>query len=783
MPSTYSPNLRIELIANGEQSGTWGTTTNTNLGTLIEDAISGYVSVSITSADQALTANNGSADQSRNMILNLTTTTTADFNVYIPPAEKFYVVRNTTAYNATIYCSTVLGNTTAAGTGVTILPTSTTIIFSDGTNVRVAIDSFSASSLVATSLTVNGNTTLGDSSSDTITLTGTVQPGVVISGSSSGNALRITQTGAGNALVVEDSANPDSTPFVIDASGKVLVATTTPKTTGVGSAAMQIFGGTAPLSFIREADSSTAINLEFAKARASGAILASGDTIGRLYFSGSDGTAQIPAAYIDAAVDGTPGTNDMPGRLVFSTTADGASSPTERMRIDSAGNLGLGVTPSAWSTSGVLQLPLGGNISASAGIGISGNAYFNSGWKYISTTGASQYVLSGNTHIWYNAPSGTAGNAITFTQAMTLDASGNLSLSNGTLSITKGTGSTTYREGITLEGVGTTTDHVSPCIAFSGQNINAAIWSSRAGGGYGGNLIFATQGGSIGNPTERARITSGGYFKASNNGGYAGSTGDYHEFRSNQAALSCLRIDTTSASLTTHIIEAITATTAGTGWAFHRMYSGNAADLEFTLRGDGNGYADGTWNNNGADYAEFFESATGDALTLGATVVLDGNKVREATDQDPVSAIMGVVRPKEPSKASMVVGNTAWNKWANKYLTDDFDRYIMEDHNVVEWTDEEGKLQSYESHNIPAGVTVPDDAVVKTHDDKGNKFQHYKLNPAWNPDAEYVNRENRPEWIIVGLVGQVKILKGQPVNDRWIKMRDVSATVEEWMIR
>jgi hypothetical protein len=222
---------------------------------------------------------------------------------------------------------------------------------------------------------------------------------------------------------------------------------------------------------------------------------------------------------------------------------------------------------------------------------------------------------------------------------------------------------------------------------------------------------------------------------------------------------------------------------ASSAYNFLATRSTNDTDTEHTLRGDGNAYADGTWNNNGADYAEFFESATGGALTLGATVVLDGDKVREATSQDPVSAIMGVVRPKEPSKASMVIGNTAWNKWANKYLTDDFDRYIMEDHNVLEWTDAEGKQQSYESHRISASMIVPTDATVKTHDEKGNKFQHYKLNPAWNPDVEYVNRENRPEWIIVGLVGQVKVLKGQPVNDRWVKMRDVSATVEEWLIR
>jgi hypothetical protein len=140
MPSTYSPNLRIELIATGEQSGTWGVTTNTNLGTLIEDAISGYVSVSITSANQALTALNGAADQSRNMVINLTTTTGAGFNVYIPPADKLYVIRNSSAQTATIFCSTVLGNTTAAGTGVAVPAGREMLVFSDGTNVSAAVD-------------------------------------------------------------------------------------------------------------------------------------------------------------------------------------------------------------------------------------------------------------------------------------------------------------------------------------------------------------------------------------------------------------------------------------------------------------------------------------------------------------------------------------------------------------------------------------------------------------------------------------------------------------------
>ena len=166
---------------------------------------------------------------------------------------------------------------------------------------------------------------------------------VTIDQAGAGGGLRITNTGSGNSLLVEDSANPDSSPFVIDNGGFIITGATTNQAANLatGNARLQILGGTAPLAFYRDADSSTAINLEFAKRRATGGVLQSGDTIGRLYFSGNDGTAAIPAAFIDAAVDGTPGTNDMPGRLVFSTTADGAATPTERLRITSTGALAV----------------------------------------------------------------------------------------------------------------------------------------------------------------------------------------------------------------------------------------------------------------------------------------------------------------------------------------------------------------------------------------------------------------------------------------------------------
>lgn len=131
--STYSSNLRLELITTGTQAGTWGTTTNTNLGTLVESAISGYTTVVVTSTAQALTANNGAADESRNAILKLTTSgVAAAFAVYAPPSPKEYTIYNASSYTATIYNSTVLGNTTAAGQGVAVPAGTVMTIWSDG---------------------------------------------------------------------------------------------------------------------------------------------------------------------------------------------------------------------------------------------------------------------------------------------------------------------------------------------------------------------------------------------------------------------------------------------------------------------------------------------------------------------------------------------------------------------------------------------------------------------------------------------------------------------------
>jgi hypothetical protein len=170
----------------------------------------------------------------------------------------------------------------------------------------------------------------------------------VLAANSASDALRITQIGAGNALVVEDSANPDATPFVVAADGTVILGNTTSVPVWGFANPLQVWGGFGYVSQGRFSNDAFSAFHTFVKSRSTTpggfTVVQSGDEIGRVAFAGADGSAYIAAAQITASVDGTPGTNDMPGRLVFSTTADGASAPTERMRIDSTGGVGIGST-------------------------------------------------------------------------------------------------------------------------------------------------------------------------------------------------------------------------------------------------------------------------------------------------------------------------------------------------------------------------------------------------------------------------------------------------------
>ena len=170
-------------------------------------------------------------------------------------------------------------------------------------------------------------------------------------------ALETAEAGAAIAFIQQPGERAR-----IDSSGRLLVGTSS-SVAALVNAGLQVHG-TAGSSWITSARWSNDIDnpgYVFAKSRGASVgtrgVLANGDFMGVIYFTGDDGTNFINSASIAAVVDGTPGTNDMPGRLVFSTTADGASSPTERLRITSAGLVGIG-TSTAEST-----LHVNGNIT------------------------------------------------------------------------------------------------------------------------------------------------------------------------------------------------------------------------------------------------------------------------------------------------------------------------------------------------------------------------------------------------------------------------------------
>lgn len=203
-----------------------------------------------------------------------------------------------------------------------------------------------------------------------------------------------------------------------------------------------------------------------------------------------------------------------------------------------------------------------------------------------------------------------------------------------------------------------------------------------------------------------------------------------------EASVRSLILENSNASFISEVQLTNAYRAANSGYSFHRMYSGNVSDVEFSFRGDGNGYCDGAWNGGGADYAEYFEWADGNPDNQdrrGYSVSLVNNKIKIAEEGETV---IGVV-----SARPGVLGDGDIGRWTKKYLKDDFGSYLL--------------------------------------DENGNR----QLNPEFNPEEEYISREDRKEWSAIGLVGKLRIRKGQIINPSWIKMRDISSEIEEFLVR
>jgi len=298
-----------------------GAITNGSVGYVTSTGNIDNVNTGTFTVGQVLYLSPYSAGQLMNTIPPTGITVQVGMVTYVDSSAGKIYVKQTTPLN--VPASIISGTVAVAngGTGLTSFAANG-IVYASSTS---ALSTSSTLSFDGTTLTATGNAIISDNSANA--------------------ALRITQIGAGNALLVEDSANPDATPFVIDSGGKIKngyltdwSGITAPRigvdANNSAAFATTSFGyNTAAPIFSSVVGGGTTFG--------SNTIVSSGQNLGRYRWYGTDGTAPILAASMEALVDGTPGTNDMPGRLVFSTTADGASSPTERLRITSAGAFGL----------------------------------------------------------------------------------------------------------------------------------------------------------------------------------------------------------------------------------------------------------------------------------------------------------------------------------------------------------------------------------------------------------------------------------------------------------
>lgn len=213
----------------------------------------------------------------------------------------------------------------------------------------------------------------------------------------------------------------------IDSSGRLLVGTTTARTVpayGVPNIQNESTSHeNASLALISNSNTTASPALVIAKTRGTSngsfTVVTSGDALGVIHFQGGDGTQLVAGASIAGESDGTPGANDMPGRLVFRTTADGANSPTERMRIDSSGKVGIG------TSSPLSVLDVQTNVAERRSIRFSGTGASNAEIHCTESGGFNRELTLGAQNLCFYTGSSSA---TTRAEAARIDSSGNVGI-------------------------------------------------------------------------------------------------------------------------------------------------------------------------------------------------------------------------------------------------------------------------------------------------------------------------------------------------------------------
>lgn len=199
--TTYSQSLKLTLIGDGEEAGTWGGTTNTNLGTLLEQAITGVQTIPMSNADVTLTSIDGTADQARNAVLVVTGTNAAVRDIIAPLVNKQYLVINNTTGGFAINIRASSGFSVSIPNGASVF------VYCDGTNFYSAQQSYTTGNF-----TVGGNLTVtGNTNAAAATFTGNVAALNIstanVTASGAVNAATMTITGALTGNVATFSGN------------------------------------------------------------------------------------------------------------------------------------------------------------------------------------------------------------------------------------------------------------------------------------------------------------------------------------------------------------------------------------------------------------------------------------------------------------------------------------------------------------------------------------------------------------------------------------------------
>jgi len=232
----------------------------------------------------------------------------------------------------------------------------------------------------------------------------------------------------------------------LSASGSVTVSSSTTLAAGDPSIVLQGVSNTERLH-IRSALGAAAGQPVMLLAAARGTIASptavqDGDDLGFLQLGGYNGTTYRRGAWIAGKAEGAHSATSSGTAILFQTTENGSVAMTERMRITGSGNVGIGVTPSAWaSTYKVLQIGQSGALATDTGstsvVRLYANTYYDgTNLRYLNTNFASQYLQYNGEHSWFIAPSGTAGDVYSHVRVMILNTSGNLGV---------GTASPAYR--------------------------------------------------------------------------------------------------------------------------------------------------------------------------------------------------------------------------------------------------------------------------------------------------------------------------------------------------